>query len=43
MEMSYTNELGKTFKVKEVKGKFFYWSPKAVRWLPVSKAKVTFN
>jgi hypothetical protein len=39
--MTYTNEIGKTFNVKEVNGKFFYFSAKAVRWLPVAKAKVT--
>lgn len=31
---------GKTFSVKETNGKFFYWSPRALRWLPVSKAQV---
>lgn len=39
--MTYT--LGtRTFEVKETKGKFFYYSPLAGRWLPVAKAKVTF-
>ena len=38
--MTYTNEIGKTFDVKHTNGKFFYWSPKALRWLPVAKAKV---
>jgi len=31
---------GKTFTVKETNGKFFYWSPRAIRWLPVQKSKV---
>ena len=30
----------KEFKVKETNGKFFYWSPKSMRWLPVAKSKV---
>lgn len=25
---------GKTFKAKETNGKFFYWSPRARRWVP---------
>jgi hypothetical protein len=38
-----TYQIGtQTFNVKETKGKFFYWSPRALRWLPVAKAKVTF-
>lgn len=39
--MTYTNEIGKTFKVKEANGKFYYWSHRAVRWLPVAKSKVS--
>jgi hypothetical protein len=31
---------GKSFSVKESNGKFFYWSPKALRWLPIRKEKV---
>lgn len=31
---------GKTFEVKQTNGKFFYWSPRALRWLPVAKSKV---
>lgn len=31
------------FKVKESNGKFFYWSPRAVRWLPIAKEKVQFS
>ena len=30
----------KTFEVKQTGNKFFYWSPRAFRWLPVAKAKV---
>lgn len=40
--MTYTNEIGKTFKVKETNGKFFYFSPMSGRWLPVAKTKVKF-
>ncbi len=39
--MTYTTN-GKTFNVKQVKGKFFYWSDRALRWLPVAKTKVCF-
>lgn len=38
--MTVTFENGKTYKVKETNGKFFYWSTKALRWLPISKNKV---
>lgn len=31
---------GKTFQAKQTGNKFFYWSPKALRWLPVSADKV---
>ncbi len=31
----------KTFQVKETNGKYFYWSLKADRWLPIKKANVT--
>jgi hypothetical protein len=31
---------GKTYQAKETNGRFFYWSPKALRWLPVSSDKV---
>lgn len=34
---------GKNFEVKETNGKFFYFSPRALRWLPVAKAKVIFG
>lgn len=34
---------GKTFNVKETNGKFFYFSPRATRWLPVAKCKVIFG
>lgn len=30
----------KEFKAKETNGSFFYWSPRALRWLPVSKSLV---
>ena len=37
-----TYQIGtKTFQVKETKGRYFYWSPLAMRWLPVSKSKVS--
>lgn len=32
---------GKTFTVKQTGAKFFYWSPRALRWLPVAASKVT--
>lgn len=32
---------GKTFTAKLTNGRYFYWSPRALRWLPVSKGKVT--
>jgi hypothetical protein len=32
---------GKTFKAKETNGKFFYWSPRALRWLPIKAAEVS--
>lgn len=28
---------GNTYKAKETNGKFFYWSPRALRWLPAKK------
>ena len=31
---------GKTYKAKETNGKFFYWSWRARRWLPVSAKQV---
>jgi len=31
---------GKKFNVKQAGNKFFYWSPRAMRWLPVSKDSV---
>lgn len=33
----------KTFEVRETKGKFFYFSRLACRWLPVARAKVVFS
>lgn len=33
---------GKTFQVKQTGNKFFYWSVKACRWLPIAKEKVIF-
>ena len=38
--MTATLKNGKTYTAKEVNGRCFYWSPKALRWLPVSKSKV---
>lgn len=34
---------GKIFLVKETAGKFFYWSPRGLRWLPVAKKNVAFS
>ncbi len=37
---------GKPFRVKRCdtcENRFYYWSPKAMRWLPVAKAKVIFR
>lgn len=31
---------GKKFEAKHTGGKFFYWSPRALRWLPVKAALV---
>ena len=31
------------FEVKETNGKYFYWSPRAFRWLPVKKSEVIFE
>lgn len=38
-EMTCTKN-GKTFTVKQTNGKFFYWSPRALRWLPVAASMV---
>jgi hypothetical protein len=39
--MASYNANGKTYAVRETAGRFFYFSPRAVRWLPVSKSKVS--
>lgn len=31
---------GKNYKAKQTGNKFFYWSPRALRWLPVAAAQV---
>lgn len=31
---------GKPYEVKETNGRYFYWSPLAMRWLPCKKADV---
>lgn len=31
---------GKEYQVKETNGKYFYWSPRAMRWFPVKKSEV---
>lgn len=31
---------GKKFEAKQTGSKFFYWSPRALRWLPVKAALV---
>lgn len=36
----HTQINGKTFQVRETKGRFFYFSPRALRWLPVAREKV---
>jgi hypothetical protein len=42
MESDMTAKInGKTFKAKQTNGQFFYWSPRALRWLPVAAAKVS--
>lgn len=38
---TYSNN-GKTFRVRETGGRFFYFSDRATRWLPVAKSKVSF-
>lgn len=40
--MHTISETGKKLDVKQVGERFFAWSPKALRWLPVSKSKVQF-
>lgn len=40
---TYTNSTGKTFDVKKAGERFFYWSPRALRWMPVAKSKVSFS
>lgn len=32
---------GKTYKAKQTGRQFFYWSPRPLRWLPVTAAKVS--
>lgn len=32
---------GKTFKVKESNGRYFYFSPRSGRWLPVKRSEVS--
>ncbi len=34
---------GKTFNVKQTGNRFFYWSPRAIRWLPVAAARVVLD
>ncbi|MGZ2449627.1 hypothetical protein ACVIRO_002381 [Rhizobium ruizarguesonis] len=38
--MTYTTS-GKTFKAKEVNGQYFYWSVRALRWLPAKKSGIS--
>ena len=33
----------RVYEVKETNGKYFYWSPRAYRWLPVAKSDVVFK
>lgn len=39
----YTMIGTRRFEVKETNGKYFYWSQRAFRWLPVAKSKVVFE
>ena len=34
---------GKTYSVKQVGSRLFYFSPRALRWLPIARAKVSFS
>ena len=34
---------GREFEVKQTGQKFFYWSTRAVRWLPVKRCNVLFT
>ena len=40
---TYTNEAGKTFPVHPKGNRFYYWSPRAQRLLPVARDKVAFS
>lgn len=40
--MTYTSETGRKFNVKEVNGRFYYFSTIQGRWFPIAKAKVSF-
>ncbi len=31
----------RSYKAKETNGRYFYWSPRALRWLPISKERVS--
>ena len=39
--MTYTAANGKSFKVKQTGNRYFYWSPRAMRWLPVAACHVS--
>ena len=34
---------GRTYNAKQVGDRFFYFSTRALRWLPVARAKVSFK
>lgn len=34
---------GKNFNVKQTGTKFYYWSPRALRWLPIAAARVVIQ
>lgn len=41
-EMTTITKTGQVLTVKETKGRFFAWSPRALRWLPVKRSEVIF-
>jgi len=39
--MATANINGRSYEAKQTGNKFFYWSPRALRWLPVARALVS--
>jgi hypothetical protein len=39
-QMTYITKSGKVLTVKETNGKYFAWSSRALRWLPVKRSEV---